>query len=52
MNLLNAKEGEEYIVKDIATEDEELTFSIFLRLLQRRADYSSFSSERRMRRFY
>ena len=51
MNLLNAKEGEEYIVKDIATEDED-RFSIFLRLLQRRADYSSFSSERRMRRFY
>lgn len=29
MNLLNAKEGEEYIVKDIATEDEELTAFLF-----------------------
>ena len=29
MNMLNAKEGEEYIVKDIATEDEELTAFLF-----------------------
>lgn len=29
MNLLDAKEGEEYIVKQIATEDEELTAFLF-----------------------
>lgn len=29
MNLLNAIEGEEYIVKDIAAEDEELKSFLF-----------------------
>ena len=29
MNLLDAKEGEEYIVKDIAADDEELTAFLF-----------------------
>jgi len=29
MNLLNAIEGEEYIVKGIAAEDEELKFFLF-----------------------
>lgn len=29
MNLLNAKEGEEYIVKDIVTDDEELRAFLF-----------------------
>lgn len=29
MNLLEAKEGEEYMVKDIVTEDEELDAFLF-----------------------
>ena len=29
MNLLEAKEGEEYIVKEIQTDDEELTAFLF-----------------------
>ena len=29
MNLLDAKEGEEYIVKDITADDEELTAFLF-----------------------
>ena len=29
MTLLDAREGEEYIIKDIATEDEELEASLF-----------------------
>lgn len=29
MNLLEAKEGEEYIVKDISTDDEELNAFLF-----------------------
>ena len=46
MNLLEAKEGKEYIVKEIVADDDEL---IFPGMLQRRADYSSFPFERRMR---
>ena len=35
MNLTEAKEGEEYIIKEILTDDEELTsFSVFSWLLQ------------------
>ncbi len=29
MNLLNAEEGREYIIKDIATDDEELDAFLF-----------------------
>ena len=29
MTLLDAREGEEYIIKDIATEDEELEAFLF-----------------------
>lgn len=29
MNLLDAREGEEYIVKDIVTDDEEMTAFLF-----------------------
>ena len=29
MNLLDAKEGEEYIIKEILTDDEELTSFLF-----------------------
>ncbi len=29
MNLLDAREGEEYIVKDIVTDDEEVTAFLF-----------------------
>lgn len=29
MTLLDAKEGEEYIIKDIATDDEELEAFLF-----------------------
>ncbi len=36
MNLLDAREGEEYIIKDIVTDDEELAAFLFsLGLLQR-----------------
>ena len=30
MNLLDAKEGEEYIIKDIVTNDEEMEAFLFL----------------------
>mgnify|MGYP002796830450 FL=1 len=29
MNLLDAREGEEYIVKDVVTDDEEMTAFLF-----------------------
>ena len=29
MNLLDAREGEEYIVKDVVTDDEEITAFLF-----------------------
>ena len=29
MNLLDAKEGEEYIIKDIVTDDEEMKLFLF-----------------------
>ena len=29
MNLLDAREGEEYVVKDVVTDDEEMTAFLF-----------------------
>lgn len=40
MNLTEAKEGEEYIIKEILTDDEELTSFLFSL-----GCYSGFSSE-------
>ena len=48
MTLLDAKEGEEYIIKDIATDDEELEAF----LLYRGAYYGSFPFKRRMCGFH
>lgn len=50
MNLWEAKEGEEYIIKEIVTDDEELNaFFVFPRVLQRRTDYCNRPPKRRMR---
>ena len=35
MNLIKAKEGEEYIIKEILTDDEELTSFLFSSWLER-----------------
>ena len=53
MTLLDAKEGEEYIVKEISTDDEELEAFLFsLGVLQRGADHGSFSFKRRLCGFH
>ncbi len=53
MNLLDAEEGEEYIVKDITADDEEMGgVSVFSGLLQRRTDYGGFPCERWLCRFH
>ena len=47
MNLLNAVEGEEYIIKDIATNDEEMESFLFSL-----GCYSGEPCERRLRGFH
>ncbi len=53
MTLMDAKEGEEYIVKEIVTEDDDLdSISFFPGMLQRRADYRGFPCPRRLHGFH
>lgn len=52
MNLSEAREGEEYIVKDIVTDDEELMLFFFSGVLQWRTDYSDRSQKGRLCSLY
>ena len=53
MTLLDAREGEEYIIQKIATDDEDSgSLSVFSGLLQRRTHYRSFPFKGRLRGFH
>lgn len=53
MTLMDAKEGEEYIVKEIVTEDDDLEAFLFsLGCYQRRADYRGFPCPWRLHGFH
>ena len=48
MNLLDAEEGKEYIIKDIMTDDEEMEAFLFAGMLQWRTYYRSLPRKGRL----